>query len=63
MRGAKLGKCCEDVNIIQFFYILWDILDKMKDNLGQCCVKEGFCPFRAELEQLPLISMVKVQFF
>ena len=29
----------------------------MKDNLDEECVKGGFYPSRAKLEQLPLISM------
>ena len=41
------------------FDIRWDILNKMKDNVGQECVKGGggFRPSMATLEQLPLISL------
>ena len=39
--GANLGKCWKNVKIIGFFQIFWDILNKMKDNLGQECVKRG----------------------
>ena len=54
-----MGKCWKKVKIIGFFYIFWDILNKMKDNLGQKYVKGGFYPSRAKLEQLPLISLEK----
>ena len=42
---------------VEGFYIFWDILNKRKGNLGEECVKRGFYPFRAKLEQLPLISL------
>ena len=42
-----------------FFDIFWDILNKMKHDLCQECVKGGFYPFRAKLEQLLLISLEK----
>ena len=39
-KGTNLGKCWENVKIIGFFFcIFWDIVDKMKDNFGQECVK------------------------
>ena len=34
-------------------------LNKMKDNLGQECVKGGFYPSTSKLEQLSLISLAK----
>ena len=52
-RGANLRKRWENVKIIGFFDIFWDILDKRKSNLGQECVKIGFYPSRTKLEPLP----------
>ena len=43
----------------RFFDIFWDILDRLKDSLGQECVKGSFYPSREKLEQLPLISLEK----
>ena len=40
-----------------FFDIFWDILNKIKNNLGQECVKGGFYRYRAKLKQLSLISL------
>ena len=57
-RGANLGNCLKNVKIIGFD-IFWDILNKMKDNLGQECVKGDLYPSRAKLKQLPLISLEK----
>ena len=39
----------ENVKIIVFFYIFWDILNKMKDNLGQECVKGGLLSFQGKI--------------
>ena len=41
------------------FYIFWDILDKLKGDLSQECVKKGLYFFRAKLEQSLLISPEK----
>ena len=38
-RGANLGNCLTTVKIIGFMDISMYILNKMKDNLGQECVK------------------------
>ena len=38
---SKFGKVLEKCQNYRFLDILWDILDKMKDNLGQECVKRG----------------------
>ena len=35
---CKLGEVLENVKVVGFLYF-WDILDKMKGNLGQECVK------------------------
>ena len=35
---GKFGKVLEKCQIICFFDIFWEILNKMKDNLGQECV-------------------------
>ena len=45
------------------FDIFLDILNKMKDNLGQEYVKGGFYPCRAKLKRLPLISLEKMSVF
>ena len=58
-KGANLGKCWENVKNIGLSDIFWNILNKIKDNLSQECVKGGFYPSRAKLEQLPLISLRK----
>ena len=47
----------ESVGNLSFSFIFWDILDEMKDNFGQECVKGGFYLSRAKFEQLPLISV------
>ena len=44
---------------LKVFDIFWDILNKMKGNLGQECVKGGFYPSRAKLKEFPLISLEK----
>ena len=56
---CKFGKLFENVKIKLFFDIFWDILNKMKDNLGQEYAKGGFYPFRAKIKQFPLISLEK----
>ena len=43
----------------RFFDIFWNILNKMKDNLGQERVKGGSYLFRAKLKQFLLISLEK----
>ena len=50
-----------EMSKLQDFDIFWDILDKMKDNLGQECVRGGggFNPSRTKLKQLPLIAWEK----
>ena len=42
-------KCWKNVKIIGFFYIFGDILNKMKDNLGQECVKGGLLSFQGKI--------------
>ena len=39
----------KNVKIIGFFEIFWDILNKMKDNLGQECVKGGLLSFQGKI--------------
>ena len=46
-RGANLGKCWKNVKIIHFD-TLWEIVNKMKDNLGQECVKGGLLSFQGQ---------------
>ena len=50
--GANLEKCWKNVKIIGFFYIFWDILNKMKDNLGQECVKRKLLSFQGKIETI-----------
>ena len=38
---------------LKFFDIFWDILDKMKDNLGQECVKGELLSFQGKNETIP----------
>ena len=54
-------KLFEKYQNYRFFDIFWNILNKMKDNLGQECVKGKLA--RAKLKQFPLISLEKLQFF
>ena len=42
--GKVLGKCQN----YRFFDIFWDILNKMKDNLSQECVKVNFAMSQIE---------------
>ena len=56
-KRCKFGKVLEKSQ--NFFDIFWDILNQMKDNLGQECVKRGFYPTMANLDQLSLISLEK----
>ena len=47
-----MGKCSKNVKIIVFYtflYIFWVILNKMKDNLGQECVKGGLLSFQGKI--------------
>ena len=38
-KRCKFGKALKNVKIIGLFDIFWDILNKMKDNLCQECIK------------------------
>ena len=38
---------------LKFFDIFWDILDKMKNNLGQECVKGAILSFQGKIETIP----------
>ena len=50
---CKLEKLFEKVKIIQLFVdIFWDILNKMKDNLGQECVKGELLSFQDKTETI-----------
>ena len=54
--GANLGKCWENVCLS---YIFWDILKKMKDNLGQESVKGGLLSSQGKTGTISLISLEK----
>ena len=47
-RGANLGKYWNNVKIIGFLNIFWDILNKMKDNLVKMC-KTGLLSFQGKI--------------
>ena len=51
-RGANLGNCLKNVKIIGFLDIFLDILNKMKDNLVQECVKGGLLSFQGKIETI-----------
>ena len=44
-----LSKC---QNFLDFFYIFWDILNKMKDNLCQKCVKGRHLSLQGKFETI-----------
>ena len=50
---CKFGKVLEKCQNYRFLYIFWDILDKMKDNLGQECVK-GLLSFQGQIGTIAL---------
>ena len=54
----SVGKCQN----YRFLDIFWDILNKMKDNLGQECVKERLS-FQGKTGTIALISLKKSQHF
>ena len=58
-KRCKFGEVFEKCQNYRFFDIFWDILDKRKGNLDQERVRRGLHPSRAELKQLPLISLGK----
>ena len=47
-----MEKCYENVKIIGFFDIILDILNKLKDNLGEGCVKGGLLSFQGKFETI-----------
>ena len=46
---CKFGKVLEQCQNYRFFEIFWDILNKMKNNLGQECLKEGLPSFQGKI--------------
>ena len=46
MQIWESAKKCQNY---KFFDIFWDILNKMKDNLGQECVKGGLLSFQGKI--------------
>ena len=46
---CKFGKVLEKYQNYRFFEIFWDILNKMKYNLGQECVKGGLLSFQGKI--------------
>ena len=47
MQTWELFEKCQNY---RFFEIFWDFLNKMKDNLGQECVKGGLLSFQGKIE-------------
>ena len=50
----QIWKVLEKCQNHSFF---WDILNKMKDNLGQECVKGVLLPFQGKIGTIALISL------
>ena len=59
----KLWKVLEKCQNYRFFYISWDILNKMMDNLGQDCVTGGFYPSRVKIGTIAPDFPGKMSFF
>ena len=51
---CKFWKVLKKCQNLLFFDIFWDILNKMKDNLCQKCVKGGHLSLQGKFEKLPL---------
>ena len=47
----------------RFFDIFWDILNKMKDNLGQECVKGGLLSFQGKIGIIAIDFPGKIPLF
>ena len=62
-RRAKFGKLFEKCQNYSSFDIFWDILNKMKDNLGQECVKGGLLSFQGKLKETAPDVPGKMTFF
>ena len=60
MKIWEVLKKCQNYRV---FYIFWDILDKMKNNLGQECVKEGPLSFQGKIGTISLDFPGKVTVF
>ena len=56
---CKIEKVLEKCQNYRFLKYFWNILNKIKDNLGQKCVKEGLLSFQGKLEKLSLTSLEK----
>ena len=46
---CKSGKALKKCQNYRFFDIFWDILNKIKDNLGKKCVKAGLLSFQGKI--------------
>ena len=49
---CKFGKVLRKCQNYRFFDIILDILNKLKDNLGQGCVKGGLLSFQGKFETI-----------
>ena len=61
-RKVQIWESVKKCQNLLFFDIFCNILNKMKDNFCQECVKGGLYLSRANLKQLPLISLEKCFF-
>ena len=53
-RGANLEMLEKCKNYSFFFYIFWDIINEMKDNMGQECVKGVLLYFQSKIGTISL---------
>ena len=60
---CKFGKVLEKCQNYWFFEIFWDILNKMKDNLGQECVKGGLLSFQGKIGTIFSVFIGKMTVF
>ena len=56
---SKFGKVLGKSQNYMFFDIFWNILNKMKDNLAQECVKGGLLSFQEKTGKIALDLPVK----
>ena len=54
---CKFGKVLEKFQNYRFLDIFWDILNKMKDNLGQECIKWVFCILDPTFPTFPSLKL------
>ena len=57
---GKVSRKCQNY---RFFDILWDISNKMKDNLGHECLKERLLSFQGKIGTIVVDFAGKMAFF